>query len=777
VKVKDRFEDILSKKSWLIKESSWERGEQGVRETQFTLGNGYICSRGVLEEIPYDAQPGTYIAGLYDEAGSQVTEIVNLPNPVNFRLIAQGEKIDAVAMDVISHHRILDMQKALLKRKTVYSTANNERFDYQSLRFFSKDTPHIGAMRVHFTPLDADTEIIAETFVDTSMTNKGILSEGRKRHFEVTKFINKKFVNYVCVKTFQHKIGVGYAGYLEVEHNGKKRATGDKIMKFLVKKGDTITFTKIFAVHSSRDLRFKGGLQKTAFRSLGKAVKIGFNGLLRRHAAAWKQIWDTADIDVRPDANLQKALRFNMYHMLICASSDDDRSSIPARTLSGEGYRGHIFWDTEIFVLPFFIYNFPQIARNLLYYRYRTLPAARRNARERGYKGALFSWESAETGKETTPPWHRDLDGRIIKIYTGKMEYHIVADIAYAVSHYYAVSGDEEFMLKAGCEILFETARFWASKAESNKSGDTYSIKNVIGPDEFHIKVNDNAFTNVAARWNLVEATRLYRKYEARGAASFKKMIKRIRLREGEVRNWARISNRIHIKTNRSGIIEAFNDYFKRKYIRIKELDDNLMPALPKNIPLKRIKRTQFIKQADTLMIFHLFPKNYPLSQRKKNFIYYDRRTLHKSSLSHSMHALTGWEAGIYGKSYHYFIFSLYGDLENKHGNTPEGIHAASLGGNWQVVYHAFAGIRLSGTGSDGSGGKDILTIAPSLPSGVSSLRLKTRYRGWLLSIQVGKRYIKITPEVKNGNMLEISVYGRGVTLKDKKSYVFNRRG
>ncbi len=193
MKVTDRFEDILSKESWLIRETSWERGEQGIRESRFTLGNGYICSRGILEEIPYDAYPGTYMAGLYDNAGSQVTEIINLPNPINFKIVAQGEKVGVVAMDVASHNKTLDMNKGLLKRRTVYSTTKKERFDYQSLRFFSMDNPHIGVMQVRFTPLDADADIIAETFTDTSMTNKGILSEGRKRHFEITKFLNKLY--------------------------------------------------------------------------------------------------------------------------------------------------------------------------------------------------------------------------------------------------------------------------------------------------------------------------------------------------------------------------------------------------------------------------------------------------------------------------------------------------------------------------------------------------------------------------------------------------------
>ncbi|MEA3305619.1 MAG: glycosyl hydrolase family 65 protein, partial [Candidatus Omnitrophota bacterium] len=672
---------------------------------------------------------------------------------------------DVVAMNVVSHNRALDMRKGLLKRRTLYSTtAAKERFDYQSLRFFSMNNPHIGAMQVRFTPLDAEADIIVETFVDTSMTNRGILSEGRKRHFQVTKFINNKFMNYVCVKTFQKKIAIGYASHLNVERKGKVYSTSENVLRLYVKKGETVTFTRFFAVHSSIDLDFKGNLLKAATRSLRTSAGKGFDNLLNEHVNAWHKKWEIADIDIRPDSNIQRALRFNIYHILICGNPRDKRVSIPARTLSSEGYRGHIFWDTEIFILPFFIYTYPEIAKNMLYYRYGILPAARHKARESGYKGALFSWESADTGAESTPNWHRDLDGRVIKIHTAQSEHHIVADIAYAVSHYYLATGDEEFMFDAGLEIIFETARFWASRVTYNKRKDTYSIKRVIGPDEFHTNVNDNAFTNVMARWNLVKAVRLYREHETRSAGQFKRLVGRIKLRESEIKNWAGISNRLVMPSGRNGIIEAFDGFFRRKRVRINGLDDNLMPILPKNIPVRQMKRTQFIKQADVLMLFHLFPESYPLAQKKKNFIYYERKTLHKSSLSPSMHALIGWDTGNYAEAFRYFIFSLYGDLENKYGNISEGIHAASLGGNWQVVFHGFAGIRIQ---------DDILAINPHLPSGTNSLRFKMRYKGRLLEIRVSKKNVRILPISKDTAGLKISVYNKTRELKSGKSYTF----
>jgi len=747
-----RFKEYLSKESWLIRESGWDRDRQNVRETQMTLGNGYLSSRGILEEIPYDCQPGTFIAGLYDEIGSQVTEIVNLPNPVNFRLVVQGEKIDAVAMDVISHERILDMKKGLLVRRTVYQTAVKERFDYQSARFFSMVDPHIGVMKIRLTPLDADTDIIAETFLDTSITNRGILSEGRKRHFEVTAFHSSEKVNYTSIKTFQKKISVGFASLLKVEREKSNTiyATNDKFLRLYVKKGETITFTKFFSIHSTMDLGFKGDLKNGTVRSLKRAAAKGFEALLSGHEKAWAGKWERADIDIRPDKNLQTALRFNMYHLIISASGDP-RTSVPARTYSGEGYRGHIFWDTDIFILPFFVYIFPEIARNLLLYRHRMLPAARRNAGSMGYKGALFAWESADTGEDETPSWHRDLDGKVIRIHTGELEHHISADIAFAVNNYYLVTKDTKFMLEAGLEIIFETARFWASRVTYNKSRDAYSIRHVIGPDEFHINVHDNAFTSYMARWNLVRAVQLYRIFEAKNNKRFKKMVRRIKLKEADLRKWARISNRMTIKTNRNGIIEAFRGYFKRRYRHIALYDDNMMPLIPRKITPRELKGTQFAKQADAIMLFALFPDSYPTIQKRRNFVYYDLRTLHKSSLSASMSALVGWEVGIHAKAYHYFVYSLYSDIENKHGNTAEGIHAAAAGGNWQVVFHGFAGVRII----DGK-----LYIIPSLAAGMNMVKFKFGFRGWDIGVTVSKKMVKILAVSKREKELGICVEG-----------------
>ena len=447
--MKNLFSKYLSSEDWLIKDKKWDRDLQTIRETQFTLGNGYICSRGVLEEIPYDSTPGTFLAGVFDKTGAQITELVNLPNPIDFKIIVQGEKLGVVAMDVLKHERVLEMKKGILIRNTTFQNAHKQKFQYQSLRFFSMDDEHIGVMRIALTPLDVDVDIIVQNTIDTSVTNRGFLTEGRKKHFQMMGVERSKDTYYFRVQTFESKVSIGFADSLQVFDGKNKFVTKEKSLNLRVKKGQTVYFTEIFSIYSTRDLLLKE-LKSQSIKTLNKSIKIGFDDLLKSHIQAWENKWRISDVIVKPNKEIQRTVRFNIYHLLIAGNDRGTGTSIGAKALAGEGYRGHVFWDAEIFILPFFVYNNPVVARNMLMYRYNRLSVSRKNASKNGYRGAQFAWESADSGVETTPSWHKLPDGSIIKIHTGVMEHHIVADIAYAVDHYYNVTDDIDFMEQYG---------------------------------------------------------------------------------------------------------------------------------------------------------------------------------------------------------------------------------------------------------------------------------------------------------------------------------------
>ncbi len=764
--MKEFFKNILSKDEWLIEEEAFDQTRQKTQESLLALGNGYVGSRGVLEEIPYDSHAGTYIAGIFDNTGAIATEMVNCPNPIFFRIISRGEKVDPTAMDILEHHRALDMQKGMLFRKTIYANHKKERFDYQSMRFVSMHDKHLGVMRVYFTSLDAAADITVQTTIDTSVTNTGMLTEGRKRHFQVIDVSESKDSYYLCVETFEKSHLIGYASRLVVERNGKRIPTPGRVLRFKVKKNEVICFTKIFSIYTSFDVGSKK-LKSVTANNTKKAVQIGFDRLLKGHVRAWREKWKSADVNIEGDPDIEKALRFNIYHMLICGNKEKGRASVGARTLSGEGYRGHVFWDFEIFNLPFFIYTDPDTAKHLLLYRYERLGKARELAQRRGFKGAMFPWESADTGEETTPAWSKGLDGSVIEIHTMDMEYHITADIAYAVNHYYTASGDERFMLRYGLEVMFETARFWASRVEYNKEKRRFQINGVIGPDEFHEDVDNNAYTNIMAKWNLLRAIELYRRFCRKHPKELHRVAKRLRLTSQELKAWRNIAPRLitHIYKKKN-IIEAFDGYFDLKDVPITRLDNNFMPLLPKGVTARNIKRTQLVKQADVVMLLYLFSDIFTKSIKKKSYFYYAKRTIHKSSLSPSIHAIVGNEVGD-AKAYQHFLISLYADLRGVHGNTHQGIHAASLGGTWQTVINGFGGVDIK---------QGILSFEPKLPAHWQRLEFSLRWKGYTISASCLKDKVELYyKSKKREDKLRLRIYNILKEVPANKKIMFNR--
>lgn len=734
--MKSRFSKYLSPDQWLITEEGWNPSELGATETNFTLGNGYLGSRGIYEEIPDGTEQGTYIAGVYDQAGAMVTELVNAPNPIDFRIIVEGEKVDMSKMNVLENKRILDMKKGILLRRTVFSDTRKRRFLYESMRFMSLNDNHVGGMQVYFTALDKPAKIIVQDTIDDSVTNIGGLLEGRKRHTLLVDVSTLRDMNYLCVKTFARKVWIAYTSFLAVQRGfGQGVGTLNKIFNMSVGKNETVCFTKIFTLYTSKHISHRR-LKKITIKDARRAIKMGFDTLLARHIEAWEKKWKEIDIKIDQDKDVEKALRFNMYHMVIAGKERDENVSISARTLSGHGYRGHIFWDTEIFLLPFFIYTNPRLAQNLLMYRYNRLNPARDIAAEKGFKGVLFPWESADDGRETTPPYAKNMDGSIIEIKTMDMEHHIVSDVAYGTWHYFAATNDIAFMLRSGLEIMFETARFWASRVTRDKRTKLYHIKKVIGPDEFHDAVNNNVYTNKMAKWNLRKAKEFYEYFQKAFPRHFRKIERRISLKKGEIETWEHIADNIKILYSESkGIFEEFEGYFNKKDIHLKTFNNYFMPVIPEDVDIGDIQKTQLVKQADVVMLLYLLPEDFTEEEKRKNYSYYVKRTLHKSSLSPSIHSILASEVGDTTRAYLFFLFSLYADLKNTHGNTAEGAHAASLGGTWQAAIMGFAGFRIIDS---------IPSFEPKLPGHWKSMKFCLKWKTYMLDIWVSNKKIKI---------------------------------
>ncbi|MBN1585866.1 MAG: glycoside hydrolase family 65 protein [Candidatus Omnitrophica bacterium] len=762
----ERFHRI--RKDWTVSEKSWEPSALELRETQFTLGNGAFGSRGIYEELPQDSLPGTFMAGFYDRVGSQVAELVNIPNPFRLSFTLRGEQLGIGKMDHSSHRRDLDLKHGILFRHTQYRDTKKRRYDYRSVRFLSMADRHLGVMHADLTATDAAAEIDVEGALDMSVWNSGTVTEGRKKHWRIREVSNEGGFEYVRIEGLENNYSVGFATALLIRQGTRKWVAKDSHFKLRLRKGQTVSVTKIFVIHGTQD-RDPDKLLVRCVDHLRDVIKAGAQQVARQHIRTWDKLWSTATITIKGAPHDQKALRFNTYHLLACAPAPGSRGSIGAKTLSGDGYRGHIFWDSDIFLMPFFTHTYQNAAVDMLLYRYDRLNPAREIAKKFGYRGAMYPWESAGAGTEETPAWAKGLDGSVIEIFTHEQEHHITADIAYAVNRYYTMTGDDNFMLDCGFEMLFETARFWASRVEYNRRTKFYSISNVIGPDEFHEKVSDNAYTNMLAKWNLLNAHRMAAHMKKDYPREFTSLCRRINLRPSEIDEWKQIAPRIAMKVRDDGVIEQFDGYFKLRRVRLAGRDAYGLPKLPKNFQWSGVQKTQLLKQADVLMLIFLLSDVFNTKTKKVNYQFYEPRTTHKSSLSAGMHTIPAAELGEKEAAYNFFRAAAFLDLENVMNNTHEGIHAASLGNVWMATIYGFAGLTHV---------RDELHIKPRLPKAWSQLSFSYRWKETDLKFVIEADKVKLTVRSNRKTLPgRIKVYGKYQEFPVNKAVAFSKSG
>ena len=739
---------MLADDEWLIRERGFDPDRQAGCESVFSLGNGYLGSRGVLEEMPAGSSQGTYVAGIFDKSEAETVEIVNLPGPVGFRLYADGEPVAIDQMEVTGHERVLDMKHGTLVRRTSYRSKKSGLHEYRSLRAFSAADEHIMLMRVYFVALGSDMDILVESSIDASTLNIRKEMGTEIKHYSVVEADQTDGICYLDVKLNDSGRMIAYAADLSVQSSD---SGGDDVLRtsefadgklteslrFKAHKGIVYTFKKIVSIYTSRDapLGDTRNIRDVTVDALKQSRDTGFDGMLAAHNDKWDELWSAADIVIDGDPDAMKALRFNLYHLMIAGSRSDDQVSIAPKALTSSWYNGHFFWDTELFVLPFFTFTYPGIARNLLMYRYYRLDEARKNARSQNLPGALFPWESAETGEEVTPKTWVNPEGTIIDVHTMEREHHIAGDIAYAVYQYYRATADTGFLLNYGAEIILETARFWAGRVVYNDTTGKYEIKDVIGPNEYQECVDNNAYTNYLARWNLRCGVLVYAEILGRYPDKRKTLCEKIGLKQSELDEWRKIADNIEFTVLEDDMIEEFSGYFDKLDVTIEKWNERGMPIFPDAVPLERAHESQLVKQADVVLLLHLFNEDFPDDVKTVNLDYYDRRTTHESSLSPSIYAILCTEAGDVDRAYKYLKYALYGDLYDNYGNVKHGIHAASLGGVWQAVVFGFAGVRIK-TKGDGSL-DEILTVNPKLPENWKRLRFNLCWQGFKLEFDI----------------------------------------
>jgi nigerose phosphorylase len=726
------------------------------------VGNGYIGYRGTLEEFNKGQKTATIISGLYDQVGDQWREPINLPNGCFVQVTYQGQPLHALMGKVLEHSQGVDMQHAIHERKTTFETADGIQITVHSRRFASLARRHLICMEYS---VSADRECV----VDILTGIDGDVWDINGPHLCEMAATEKEDVLSLSAITHENAVPVAVSEvirFLESKQvKGQKRSVGHlknlrRLNQVNIQNG--FTFHKFISHCSGVDSKIPLDDSQTICR---RALELGFNNLYSEHITCWRERWADSDIQIEGDPEAQQALRFSMYHLLSIAPTHTEKASIPARGLSGQVYKGGIFWDTEIFMLPFFTHVFPSIARNLLLYRYHTLDGARRKANEYGYRGAFYAWESQDTGDDACTLFNVTdvFTNRPMRTYFRDKQVHISADIAYAFWKYFTSTGDASIWRDGGAEVIFECARFFLSYSYFNPDKRRYEILDVTGPDEYHERVHNNAFTNrlVAHTFEvcLFVAAHLQKEYPEK----YLELINTLEF-ESDLKLISEMAREIYQPDSDSpgAVIPQFDGYFTLENVPLKTLlERKLHPHEYLGGGNGLATTTQVIKQADVILALYLFDEKYTLETKSVNWEYYESRTEHGSSLSACSYSLIAAQIGKVDWAYKYFMKTATIDLtgEGKQYVGPlyiGGTHPAGNGGAWMSAVFGLCGIQLT---------EDGITINPRLPSHWTQVTLCLIFRGQKLRFRLRHGDVAIKTDAQLEAPFPISINGQSHTF------------
>jgi trehalose-phosphatase len=772
--------------------------QEALREALTSTGNGYFCTRGCAEWEDADGihYPGTYAHGVYNEnttvMGSHPVpneDLVNLPNWLVLKLRIEGEApIRLADVELLSYRHAYDFRNAIVVRELRFRDRAGRETSLRSRRFVSMHRMHQGALAWDLTAENWSGSVEVVSALDSRVVNEGVARyrqlEGRHLDPQGPR-IGARDVIALKARTRQSRIEIAeaartrvYRGADELEATRTTYQTEDyiqQVLSFELQQGATVRVEKLAAFYSSRDRGISEPLE-AAIKSAGRYPT--FEEALDGQAGAWGELWDVCDPKLPGDPDVQLKLRFHAAHLLQVSSRQTAHhdAGVPARGLNGEAYRGHVFWD-ELFVYPFLNFRLPAIARGLLLYRYRRIGEARDAARQLGYRGAMYPWQSGSDGEEQTPTVHLNpLSGRWDPDLS-RNQRHVSAAIFYATWHYHQATNEHDFLRDCGAEMMLEIARFWGSIAHFNPSRERWEIHGVMGPDEFHEKYPDasegglrnNAYTNVMAAWICETAHKVL---EQLPASRRDALMARIGLTEAEIRTWQDISRRMFVPFHADGVISQFEGYED-----LEELDWDALRAQYGNIQrLDRILRAEgrdpnrykLAKQADTVMLFYLFPDaelerlfrqlgyDFPPDLARRTIEYYDRRCSHGSTLSLIVHA--GVLAGIDPQSsWQRFLVALDADIGDvQGGTTSEGIHTGVMAGTLDLVQRIFLGAEIRA---------DALVFEPRMLERLDGLSLPMQFRGTPIRVSVDGTALTVET-LRDGSPLPVRV-GVGDDLRE----------
>jgi len=709
-------------------------------ETIFTLGNGRFATRGTFEEGYPGESALTFVHGIWDDMPIVFTELVNLPNWLRLNLTIDGDEFRLDQGRVLDFRRYTDLRAGVLRRAVLWQAPNGKTVDLLFERFIAYPRQNLAAIRVLVTAVSHPCAVAVRAGIDGHVANQDLL------HLNLADQGKSGPAVWLRATTRHTGRTVVVAASLSAETSASDKVAlspdlcpGYPALSAAadLKPGQTLQLDKLVAVTTDRDQPPASEMAATSevsARALAELSNATYDRLRAEHVAAWVAVWREGDVVIEGDDEAQLAMRFNLFQLLAAAPQHDERVSIGAKTLSGYGYRGHVFWDTEIFILPYLTYTFPTLARNMLMYRYHGLPGARRKAAGNGFPGAQFPWESAETGDEVTPTWvpHFSDPKKLVRIWTGDIQIHITADIAYAIMQYWRVTGDDAFLRDYGAEMVLDGARFWGGRAELEEVDGRrrYTIRDVIGPDEYHEHVDNNSFTNYMGRWHLQTALTVYEWLRDRHPSVAADLADRLRLTPETLDHWRDVIEHVTLLYNPdTGLFDQFEGFFDRERVE-PEVFRTADRSLQVIFGIEGANERQVLKQADVIMLLCLFRDAFDRDVWQTNWDTYMPITDHRygSSLGPSFHAWAACEVGLPDEAYAHFMLAARADLRNPRGNAGDGIHAASTGGVWQAAVFGFAGLRPTDDG---------WTLRPQLPRHWRRLAFTYRANGQPVEVDI----------------------------------------
>lgn len=681
---------------WKIKEKGFDKNKISFLGNKFLIGNGYMGVRGTLAEYEKEYLPAINLAGIYDKSGEGWREPLNAPNGFYTYIVVDGNVLKLPEVEPKNHYVELDYRYGIFKRSSMWKTVRGN-ITVETERFVSMDDVHLGVMKYNVVAdFHADVQVVYGIDAD--------IWEINGPHYTKLDYIEKEILQVIgTTKEKGYKVAVAAGDKTNFPSEKKTKIEGKKILKsinFITDIDKRYEMERFFSVYTSKD---SDNYEELSISSVEKGLQEGYETEKAIHENKWNELWSDSQIVIEGDDEAMEALNYSLYHLQSIAPRHTDSLSIAARGLSGQTYKGAVFWDTEMFILDFFLMTDPKVARSLVKYRIDSLEGAKEKARSYGYKGAFYPWESQENGFDACS------DYNVVDVFTKRpmrtffkdKQVHISSAIVYGIGKYVDITGDESIMSEGGAKTVIECAIFYYSLLVKKIDGEKYEIHDVIGPDEYHERVNNNGYTNRMAKNAFQHAVKVLNRMNHLTETAKKELLAEYDIEK--IKNqFEDAIDKIYIpEPNKEGIVEQFDGYLDLEDVSVDELRNRLLD--PKEYwggAYGVASQTQVIKQADVVTWFNLFANEIDEEILKKNLLYYEERTEHGSSLSACMYAMLCCKCGMVDKAYDFFMKSATADI--KPGGKEwagliyiGGTHPAAAGGAYMVVIQGFGGIEI----------------------------------------------------------------------------------